>query len=103
MTSLLILAVGTGTAGKHSDVAQGLAHTIRLVRPRKFWLVPSASERSLGGHRYPPPQCAKLEIPIWYLKFLQGTGGIPLPLRTNIAPRFLTPFTASWVGGRFPH
>ena len=46
MTSLLILTVGTGTAGKHSDVAQGLANTIRLVGPRKFWLVPSASEKS---------------------------------------------------------
>ena len=44
---LLILTVGTGTAGKHSDVAQGLANTIRLVRPRRFWLVPSISERSL--------------------------------------------------------
>ena len=46
MTSLLILTVGTGTAGKHSDVAQGLANTIRQVMPRKFWLVPSASEKS---------------------------------------------------------
>lgn len=46
MRSLLILTVGTGTAGKHSDVAQGLASTIRQVRPRKFWLVPSASEKS---------------------------------------------------------
>jgi hypothetical protein len=47
MSSLLILTVGTGTAGKHSDVAQGLANTIRQVRPRKFWLVPSASEKSI--------------------------------------------------------
>ena len=46
MPSLLILTVGTGTAGKHSDVAQGLANTIRQVRPRKFWLVPSASDKS---------------------------------------------------------
>jgi len=46
MTSVLILTVGTGTAGKHSDVAQGLANTIRQVRPRKFWLVPSASDKS---------------------------------------------------------
>jgi hypothetical protein len=46
MTSLLILTVGTGTSGKYSDVAQGLANTIRLVQPRKFWLVPSASEES---------------------------------------------------------
>ena len=47
MPSLLILTVGTGTAGKHSDVAQGLVNTIRQVRPRKFWLVPSASEKSI--------------------------------------------------------
>ncbi len=46
MTSLLILSVGTGTAGKYSDVAQGLANTIRQVRPRMFWLVPSASKQS---------------------------------------------------------
>ncbi len=32
MASLFILTVGTGTAGKHSDVAQGLANTIRQVR-----------------------------------------------------------------------
>jgi hypothetical protein len=43
---LLILTVGTGTAGKHSDVAAGLARTIDLVNPRLFWLVPSASEKS---------------------------------------------------------
>ena len=35
MTSLLILTVGTGTAGKHWDVPQGLANTIRLAQPRK--------------------------------------------------------------------
>ena len=46
MTSLLILTVGTGTAGKHSDVAAGLAHTIDLTAPRLFWLIPSASEKS---------------------------------------------------------
>lgn len=46
MSPLLILTVGTGTAGKHSDVAQGLANTILKIRPRKFWLVPSASEKS---------------------------------------------------------
>ena len=42
MTSLLILTVGTGTAGKHSDVAQGLAITIRRVRlmPRGYSLPP---------------------------------------------------------------
>jgi hypothetical protein len=46
MPSLLILTVGTGTAGKHSDVASGLARTIGLCTPRLFWLVPSASEQS---------------------------------------------------------
>jgi hypothetical protein len=34
MPALLILTVGTGTAGKHSDVATGLAHTIDLTAPR---------------------------------------------------------------------
>jgi hypothetical protein len=43
MTSVLIFTAGTGMAGKPSNVAQGLANTIRQVRPRKFWLVPSAS------------------------------------------------------------
>jgi hypothetical protein len=46
MGSLLILTVGTGTAGPHSNVAQGLANIIRLVGPRKFWLIPSASVES---------------------------------------------------------
>jgi hypothetical protein len=47
MTTLLILTVGTGTAGKYSDVAAGLARTIDLTAPRRFWLVPSRSEKSL--------------------------------------------------------
>ena len=46
MPSLLILTVGTGTAGKHSDVASGLGRTIDLCAPRLFWLVPSALEKS---------------------------------------------------------
>lgn len=52
MTSLLILTVGTGTntATGQSDVAQGLANTIRQVRPRKFWLVASTSR--LRRHTY---------------------------------------------------
>lgn len=33
MTSLLILTVGTGTEGKHSDIAQGLANTIPQFCP----------------------------------------------------------------------
>lgn len=47
MSDLLILTVGTGTAGRYSNVAEGLANTIRLVKPRLFWLVPSASEKSI--------------------------------------------------------
>jgi hypothetical protein len=46
MPCLLILTVGTGRAGKHSDVAAGLARTIDLTAPRLFWLIPSASEKS---------------------------------------------------------
>ena|SRR3989442_915668 len=47
MTSLIILTIGTGTKGKYSDAAQGLANTIRQVRPRRFWLVPRASEKPI--------------------------------------------------------
>lgn len=46
MTSLLILTVGTGTTGKHSNLAQGLVNTLHQLRPRLFWLVPSASPDS---------------------------------------------------------
>ena len=45
--SLLILTVGTGTAGLFSSVAEGLSTTIRLRQPRRFWLVPSSSEVSV--------------------------------------------------------
>lgn len=47
MPNLLILTVGTGTAGKHSDLASGLKHTIELLAPRQFWLVPSTAPDSL--------------------------------------------------------
>ncbi|MBM3881225.1 MAG: hypothetical protein FJ387_16130 [Verrucomicrobia bacterium] len=46
MTSLLILTVGTGTAGQHSNLAQGLVNTLAQLRPRRFWLVPSAHSNS---------------------------------------------------------
>ncbi len=46
MPSLLILTVGTGASGQHSNLAQGLVNTLRQLRPRLFWLVPSASEKS---------------------------------------------------------
>jgi hypothetical protein len=44
--SLLILTVGTGTAGPQSNLTAGLRRTIEMLAPRKFWLVPSASEDS---------------------------------------------------------
>lgn len=47
MPDLLILTVGTGTAGRHSNIAEGLKRTIELVAPRAFWLLPSTSEDSL--------------------------------------------------------
>lgn len=48
MTNLLILTVGTGTAGIHSDLASGLRRTLELLKPRKFWLIPSTSPDSLA-------------------------------------------------------
>jgi hypothetical protein len=44
----LILTVGTGTAGKHSNLAAGLRRTLELINPEKFWLIPSTDEVSLG-------------------------------------------------------
>ncbi len=46
MPSLLILTVGTGTSGQHSNLAQGLVNTLGLLKPRLFWLVPSANPDS---------------------------------------------------------
>ncbi len=42
----LILTVGTGTAGKHSNLASGLRSTLELLAPEQFWLVPSSDEVS---------------------------------------------------------
>lgn len=44
--TLLILTVGTGTSGRHSNLAQGLVNTLHHLNPRLFWLVPSASPDS---------------------------------------------------------
>lgn len=44
----LILTVGTGTAGKESNLAAGLRHTIEMTCPSKFWLIPSTDETSLA-------------------------------------------------------
>jgi hypothetical protein len=46
--TLLILTVGTGTQGQHSNLAQGLVNTLRQLQPRLFWLVPSASPDSVA-------------------------------------------------------
>lgn len=43
MTSLIILTVGAGTAGKHSNLAPGLINTLIQAQPRLSWLVPSTS------------------------------------------------------------
>jgi hypothetical protein len=48
MSFLLILTVGTGTSGQHSNLAQGLVNTLAQLRPRLFWLVPSSSPDSAG-------------------------------------------------------
>jgi hypothetical protein len=44
---LLILTVGTGTAGMHSNLAQGLINTLLQLQPRLFWLVPSGHPESI--------------------------------------------------------
>ncbi|MBL9176721.1 MAG: hypothetical protein JNM65_01585 [Verrucomicrobiaceae bacterium] len=46
MKPILILTVGTGTAGRHSNLAAGLRRTLELLAPEKFWLVPSTDEVS---------------------------------------------------------
>jgi len=49
MTSLLILTVGTGTEGQHSNLAQGLVNTLHQLHPRRFWLVPSTNPDSIAN------------------------------------------------------
>ncbi len=48
MPNLLILTVGTGTAGRYSSIAEGLRRTIELISPRAFWLVPSTHSDSIA-------------------------------------------------------
>lgn len=43
---LLILTIGTGTRGEHSNLAAGMISTIRKTAPRLFWLVPSGHKDS---------------------------------------------------------
>ena len=44
--SILILTCGTGTAGKHSNLAAGLKRSVELLQPRALLLVPSAHSDS---------------------------------------------------------
>lgn len=44
----LILTVGTGTAGKSSNLQQGLINTLRQLKPASYWLVPSSSPDSIA-------------------------------------------------------
>lgn len=43
MAKLLLVTVGTGTAGPHSNLVLGLQNTLGIVQPDRYWLVPSAS------------------------------------------------------------
>lgn len=43
---LALLTVGTGTAGRSSNLASGLRTTLTQLAPRRFWLAPSAHEDS---------------------------------------------------------
>lgn len=42
----LILTIGTGTAGKTSNLEAGLRTTLQLISPAAFWLIPSTDEVS---------------------------------------------------------
>jgi hypothetical protein len=46
MPAFLVLTVGTGTAGPHSNLVLGLQNTLGIVKPDHYWLVPSASADS---------------------------------------------------------
>ena len=47
---ILVLTVGTGTAGQHSNLAAGLLNSINSleIKPSFILLVPSTSEESMG-------------------------------------------------------
>ena len=46
MPTFLVLTVGTGTAGPHSNLVLGLQNTLTIVSPDRYWLIPSASPDS---------------------------------------------------------
>jgi hypothetical protein len=45
---LYLVTIGTGTAGKHSNLAQGVVNSIRLRRPSAVRLLPSTSPDSVA-------------------------------------------------------
>jgi len=47
MADLLLLTIGTGTAGRTSNLLAGLRRAIEMSDPERFWLVPSTDEISL--------------------------------------------------------
>jgi hypothetical protein len=44
----LVLTIGTGTAGKSSNLPQGILNTLRQAKPVAYWLVPSSSPDSIA-------------------------------------------------------
>ncbi len=48
MKTHLIMTVGTGTAGPHSNLVLGLRNTLAIVQPDSYWLIPSASPDSIA-------------------------------------------------------
>ena len=47
-STCLILTIGTGTKGEHSNLVQGIINTIKISRPFRFWLLPSSSKDSIA-------------------------------------------------------
>jgi hypothetical protein len=47
-STILVLTVGTGTAGPTSNLVVGLRRTIELLAPRLYWLLPSGSSDSIA-------------------------------------------------------
>ena len=45
---IYVCTVGTGTAGKHSNVAEGIMAAVRLASPDLLVLIPSSSENSIA-------------------------------------------------------
>lgn len=54
---ILLMTVGTGTAGKTSRLEEGLVNTLRQVKPRAYWLLPSADPASLSVADYVREAC----------------------------------------------